>query len=174
MKIKIQDHEYEVPDGIISDLRAVLDKWENKAKQQPELEQKSPFERGKIYDTYYYINPSGDVKEDKDVGHLVDEERFAAANYCSDKALMEQRDLHETLNRLLWRFSEEHGGDAPWDGKPDHWLILRRIYNDGLYVYNWAGAKFQGIVYFRDKETAQAAIREIVEPFMAAHPEFVW
>ena len=31
-----------------------------------------------------------------------------------------------------------------------------------------------GDVYFRKKEVAEAAIEEVVKPFMAAHPEFVW
>ena len=29
-------------------------------------------------------------------------------------------------------------------------------------------------VYFSNRETAEKAIKEVVEPFMKEHPEFVW
>lgn len=31
-----------------------------------------------------------------------------------------------------------------------------------------------GTIYFSTKEKAQQAIEDVVEPFMAEHPDFVW
>ena len=101
--------------------------------------------------------------------------RFFVGNYCTDKSLMEQRALHETLNRLLWRYSETNGGDSnPWP-HGTHWFIYGDTAN-GLKMNVSANDahKKQGTIYFKDGGTANAAIEEVVKPFMAAHPEFVW
>lgn len=98
---------------------------------------------------------------------------FERANYCTDKAMMEQRALHETLNRLLWRYSEEHGGDNEWNDKNIHWFISK----SEQYGFTKSACKYDkynGVVYFKDAETAQSAIEEIVKPFMEQHPELVW
>lgn len=52
--------------------------------------------------------------------------------------------------------------------------IYRDTLNDKWKVTSSAVSKDLGVVYFRDEITAEAAIKEIVEPFMAQHPEFVW
>lgn len=69
---------------------------------------KSPFERVEYNQRYYYIDTGGAVSESTDGDFADDNECFNAANYCTDEELMEQRALHETLSRLLWRFSAEN------------------------------------------------------------------
>jgi len=174
MKIRTIDHELEVLDEVLKDLRAVLNKWDAKADQKSEPE-KSPFERAKEGDAYFYIDGSGDVGWSYEDEGTIDDAFYAIANYCTDRALLEQRALHETLNRLLWRYSEEHGGDKqPWDGITPHYFICRAM-REGKIVVSFNGySSGQGVVYFPNEETAEAAIRDIVEPFLAAHPDFVW
>ena len=87
---------------------------------------------------------------------------------------MEQRALHETLNRLLWRYSKEHGGDYEWNNETAHYAISMNTENGVFIVDYFERDKFNGVVYFKDESTAQSAIEEIVKPFMAGHPEFVW
>lgn len=78
-----------------------------------ELPKTSPFNRVKyMRDAYFYIASDGCVYTDLDGRGNVSNHRFNAANYCTDKAIMEQRALHETLSRLLWRFSEQNGGSG--------------------------------------------------------------
>lgn len=150
-------------------LRAVVDE-ENK-------EKKNPFEKVKTdKETYFYINDWSCVEEDFD-GDFDSKPRYNVANYCTDKGLMIQRALHETLNRLLWRFSEINGGDKnEWDGIACHYYIT---FQDGIgekkLVVEWTSQwHHQGVVFFSSILAAERAIEEIVKPFMAEHPEFVW
>lgn len=166
-KIIIDGKEYELSYDLAKMLKAEVAEQE---KAKGDL--KSPFEREED-DTYYFITASGNVSYDTDDKLSTDDDKYNVANYCRDRGMMEQRALHETLNRLLWRYSETHGGDAPWDGSQAHfyiyWEIDPKFCTCMTYRY-----KEQGTVYFREVATAQAAIDEVVKPFMAAHPEFVW
>lgn len=65
---------------------------------------------------YYFITSCGSVDVIIDSNSFTDDIRYRVGNYCADKNLMSQRALHEALNRLLWRFSEENGGDNDWSG----------------------------------------------------------
>lgn len=87
--------------------------------------------------------------------------------------MMKQRAMHETLNRLLWRYSEQHGGDAEWNGENSHYSIT--INDGGEPASEWfVSIRTFGNVYFKDGETADQAIEDVVTPFLAEHPEFVW
>ncbi len=120
-------------------LRAVVDN-EKKVKE-------TPFAR--MYDKeYYFIRSDGRVEVETESNNFCDDEHHKVANYCADRELMCQRALHETLNRLLWRFSETHGGDAY--------------------------GKIQGVIYFPSLKLAQEAIETVVKPFVDKHPDFVW
>ena len=88
--------------------------------------------------------------------------------------MMKQRALHETLNRLLWRYSETHGGELPIESTENkHYFIYHGLVHEIHTAYS-IGMKLQGVVYFKDEETARSAIEEVVKPFLAEHPEFVW
>lgn len=126
---------------------------------------------------YYFIDGCGRVNPRLDVGDGIDYEFYSVANYCRDEELMEQRALHETLNRLLWRYSETHGGDLPWsaDGEDPHWCISIVLRDPESAEPDWVyHVKTPGVIYFKDRETTQSAIEEVVKPFLAEHPEFVW
>lgn len=149
-----------------------------------ELKKPSVFDRVKntvnTFYHYYFINTMGAVNEAVDGNHNgsgVDDLRYYAANYCTDKSLMEQRALHETLSRLLWRYSMEHDGDKIDWSDDGHCSSKYYIYFDNankkwdvyyICTYNDLAT------YFVDEETARAAIEEIIKPFMEAHPDFKW
>ena len=137
---------------------------------------KNPFERANKRGTYYVINKYGHLEELHEGGDGLDNMALNIANYCTDRAIMEQRALHETLNRLLWRYSMEHDGDKiDWSCRNTKKYFI--YYNhangnygiDSKYDYN-----FVTDVYFYRYEIAENAIKEIIEPFMKAHPEFKW
>lgn len=142
-----------------------------------ELEKESLFK--KVYgNIYYIINQYGQVCECMCDEDSIDESRYNIANYCTDENLMQQRALKETLNRLLWRFSMENGGERiDWNDN-NHKIYKYKIsleaggddFEVGLNSYY----KEQGTEYFISEEIAQRAIDEIVKPFMQEHPEFVW
>lgn len=83
-----------------------------------------------MYDEeYYFIKSDGGVEVETESNSFCDDEHHKVANYCADRELTCQRNLHETLNRLLWRFSLENGGDSEWDGIECHWYIT---FQEGL------------------------------------------
>ena len=113
---------------------------------------------------YFYINDTGTLVFETE-GYGGDGERFAVANYCTDKDLMEQRAFHETLSRLLWRFSESNGGRGPYSIGKDH-------AGGNLHV---VGSSYDYLdATFASTEVAQRAIDEVVDPFIKANPDFKW
>ena len=131
-----------------------------------------PFER-RIDREYCCICCDGKIERAIDEYDTLDNDCYAVANYCRDEEKMKQRALHETLDRLLWRYSEQHGGDPNWDRRNAHWNVCRSTKTGEWRADGWSIDKYSG-PYFRSEAAAEAAIREVVEPFCAAHPEFVW
>ena len=126
---------------------------------------------------YYWINGLGAVLSDfYSNGCGVSEDRHNVANFCTDKKIMEQRALHETLNRLLWRYSMRHDGDKiDWhDANSSKFKIYYNTYENSLNIDGNQFYVAEGAVYFYTKEIAVAAIKEIVNPFMEEHPDFKW
>lgn len=159
-KIIIDGKEYELSAELV-------EKIKTEVAAQEMQDKKNLFER-KQGGQYYYVTSLWSVCADVDTITITDGGRYQAANYCRDKGMMEQRALHETLNRLLWRYSEGRGGGEKRGG----YFIYRSNMEDmrvGHCTYATCGD-----VYFRKKEVAEAAIEEVVKPFMTAHPEFVW
>lgn len=123
---------------------------------------------------YYYISVAGDVFSGRESDSEPDRKLYSVGNYCTNKSLMEQRALHETLNRLLWRFNEMHGGDVQWDGDNLHAYIVYNRINGEYSISNYSYIKTQGAIYFPSVKRAEEAIETVVKPFVAKHPEFVW
>jgi hypothetical protein len=138
------------------------------------VKEKSPFERVERHDTFYCIGNCGEVNSLLEFNDNTDKSLYIIANYCTDKALMEQRALHEILNRLLWRYSMEHDGDKiDWGSQYSKYYIYRN--NGGAFhVDFWSTSKSPGMIYFYNSNIAKNAIKEIIEPFMKEHPEFKW
>ena len=128
--------------------------------------EKDPFERD---NEFFYIDYYGEVERERDDDTSLDVARYIVANYCTDRELMEQRALHETLNRLLWRYSMQHGGR---DTRTIYFIYFNA--NGDFWVDFSGDSKIEGTAYFATMETAKAAIEEIVKPFMEQHPVFRW
>lgn len=133
-----------------------------------EVEKESPFERVQKGERFCYISYGGDVFTDFDVKSMSDDKAYAAANYCTDKDLMQQRAWLETLSRLLWRYSMEHDGDKMCVG--DHYVICKTT-DDFITIHAGYGYLEPSFI---NRQTAQNAIEEIVKPFMKEHPDFKW
>ena len=143
--------------------------------KKPEKIEKSPFERVDSNSTYFYIDDCGIVEEENVNCYLEDQYRHKVANYCTEKSLMIQRALHETLNRLLWRFSMENGeGENPFDCNNAHYEIYWSYDRKSFDICCSRTVKSSNSVYFPTKELANQAIDKIIKPFMKEHPEFVW
>lgn len=121
----------------------------------------------------YFVNSMGVIQKAWDTHNLL----YKVGNYCTDKAIMEQRALHETLNRLLWRYSMEHDGDKiDWNTGVNQ-RKYNILYDDDQYKFeaSWIySIRNIGTVYFISQQVAENAIKEIIEPFMKEHPDFKW
>lgn len=138
-----------------------------------ELPKASPFSRNKInYDKYYYIGSEGSVYSECDNHGNFNDSQFDAANYCTDKAIMEQRALHETLNRLLWRYSMEHDGDKINLNNNSVFRFAIKKTSSGAWNTFPTNGKLFGVPMFTTLKVAENAIEEIIKPFMEKHPEF--
>ena len=140
--------------------------------------EKNPFMKRPTNDgensKYYYIDCYGTVNFDFD-NSSIDVQLYNVANYCTDRKLMQQRALHEILDRLLWRFSMENDGDKiDWNDKnKKKYKIYQNKTNKVFYVETNYEVK-NNAIYFYSKEIANHAIKEIIEPFTKEHPEFIW
>lgn len=165
---------YIVINGIQIPLTKDQVKW---IKYSVESYRKNPFERADIGEDYYFIASDGVTELNTENQTCLDDRAFKVANYCTDEKLMEQRALHETLNRLLWRFSMEHGEtERKWDGPDRHYYIQANVASDHPHFeIVWStGIKTNGVNYFPSRELAERAITEIIEPFVKEHLDFAW
>lgn len=140
-----------------------------------EVPKANPFNRAKLEEKYYCIDMCGKIREPHEAHDPIDMCTFNIANYCTDKSLMEQRALHETLNRLLWRYSMEHDGDKiDWNSSRSKWKIVYNHQCHKLEIHDNTSIGVIETPYFYTVSAADAAIKEIIEPFMKEHPEFKW
>ncbi len=142
---------------------------------KPKIE--NPFARVDKEQEYFCITADGVVYEEIEKCAPFDDGCFKTGNYCTDSNLLKQRALHETLNRLLWRFSMEHGeGKNLWNEYNKHYLIYmsKRTKNPYFLTLDSSTIKIEGAVYFSTEEVAKQAIHDIIEPFMEEYPYFVW
>ncbi len=124
---------------------------------------------------YYFIDDCGVVCRTTEHNGVNDIARHEVANYCTDDSLMQQRAFHETLSRLLWRFSMQNDGDKiNWlvDETAKYYIYFQST-NNKFYV-DYSCCLKQLDVYFKSNEVAQRAIDEIILPFIKEHPDFVW
>lgn len=125
-------------------------------------------------EVYFYVNFSGEVRQMCQYYDYTDEYLFNCGNYYNDEAYAKQVGLHQKLNNLLRRYSEQHGGDAKWDGKCPHYTIWFDIGLNKFNVTYYYEVKICGLVYFKSELIARHAIEEVVLPFVNEHPDFVW
>ena len=133
----------------------------------------NPFARVDKGDYYYFINREEKVRRCLDCCGCIDDRMFNIANYCTDKEMMQQRAYAETLNRLLWRYSMEHkGNEINWEENSYKYNIIYRHIQREWEIACTIYYRYIGVPYFYSREIAEAAITEIIKPFMAEHPDF--
>lgn len=138
-----------------------------------EVEKDSLFKRIEKGETYYSITSYGMILPQLEIDTPLNKKQYNSASYCTDKNLLQQQAYRETLNRLLWRFSMENGwSDEGWKIDEGKFCI---VYDHDNKAWNVIWAIFKhtlNAVYFKSEDIAIRAIKEIVKPFMEAHPDF--
>lgn len=122
----------------------------------------------------FYVTDDCNVYKFTNCGRGFNKSTYESGNYYRSESYAKQVALHQKLNNLLRRYSEQHGGDAEWDNNNLHCVIYQDTECGTFYANNYYSRKFCGEVYFNSKEVANLAIEEVVKPFMKANPDFVW
>ncbi len=136
----------------------------------------NPFMRVAENDRYFCIEFNGAIMPLEDYGGDFDNRRYDNVNYFNDKAFAKQVALHQLLYRKLLKFAYEQGYEdvAEWNCCNLHYRIHYTYGDNKFDVASNDIYKNQGAVYFATRNGAECAIKEVVEPFMKEHPEFVW
>ncbi len=119
------------------------------------------------------------VTKSRDAYSSGDQNYYNVGNYCTDEAIMKQHALHMKLNNLLWRYSMTHNGEKiDWRNKEQdkYTICYNCAFNEYRTIHIWDcnyNCKYIGI-YFINKEVAEAAIEEVVKPFINENPDFDW
>lgn len=136
----------------------------------------NPAER-KVGQPYYVANPAGVADAGIDASGTVDDMLYKCSNYWNDKAFAKHVAHSMLLYRKLLQYAylNDLVDDKPWDGEIAHIFIAQHVASRLMTSYTWNG-KRPCCVYFKDEASANKAIEEVAEPFMAEHPDFriVW
>ena len=140
-----------------------------------ETKRKNPFDEVIRFEDYYFVEKNNEVHTYMKTDSSVDNQMYTSVNYFNDKAFAEQIALHQLLYRKLLKFAYDNGVEdtAEWDGVNPHWHIIYNKVNDVFITMKKLASK-DFTVYFSTEKGARRAIKEVVEPFMKEHPEFVW
>ena len=127
-------------------------------KSKPSAEEKrSSFERVKEGESFYFIAGHGDVMTLRENSWCFPEKYHNCANYCTDAELLRRRALYEKLERCLWRFSMENGGNG------DYYPVLDKA-SRGWFVSCTASQRFGPS--FKTIEACRRAIEEVIKPML--------
>lgn len=139
------------------------------------IKRKNPFERGTGEEEYYFINSGMGISRSQNARDSFADTVYAASNYFTDRDFAKQVALHQLLYRKLLKFTydNECENTAEWDGSNKHWSV-RYDYACGMFATYYQNTYGAQEVYFSSEEGAKRAIKEVVEPFIKEHPEFVW
>lgn len=133
----------------------------------------NPFMRVAENDKYFFICFDGAIIPCEDHGGDFDNRRYDNVNYFNDKAFAKQVALHQLLYRKLLKFAYENGyEDKEWNGEK-HFRVCYNVETKAFEIDTDWSLKGEGC-YFNSQEAASYAIKEVIEPFMKEHPDFVW
>lgn len=142
---------------------------------EPKKKRNNPFERVAKSENYYYVDAFNDVQCIIDDADQADDMSFECSNYFNDYSFATQVALHQLLYRKLLKFAydNEYEDTEEWDGSNTHWSIEYDAHCNE-FTPDWHKLYKMRDVYFSSVDGAKRAIKEVVEPFMKEHPEFVW
>lgn len=143
-----------------------------------EIEKKrnNPFNTVLNYrDSYFEITGNG-IRPDNYISSKTDDDCIFNANSFNDYKFANQVFLHELLNRKLLKYAwDNEAEDCEWDkdGENLHYYIYFDN-TDGYFDIESDNYYRSQNTYFSKAKVASQAIKDVVEPFMEEHPEFVW
>lgn len=142
---------------------------------EPDNTKHSPFVRVQ-YGKNYFVAGDHCAELCEECNDEVDDDFYNNANYFADENFAHQVALHQLLYRKLLKFAYDNGYEdvAEWNCDNLHYRIHYTYADNKFDVANNDIYKNQCAVYFVTPDGAFCAIKEVVEPFVKEHPEFVW
>ena len=136
---------------------------------------KNPFLKVAVDNMYYFISHFGDIDRYRQAKDLEDDMLFNNINYFNDEYFANQVALHQLLYRKLLKYAYDTDtiDDQPWSGVASHYAVDYRLDEIGFSIGEWVMTWCPGTVYFKTKQAAKNAIRDVMEPFIKEHPEFL-
>lgn len=135
----------------------------------------NPFKRAVTGGVYYNVNEYGEVVSYIENTDYTDQYLYDRVNYFNDESFANQIALHQLLYRKLLKFAYDNKCEdtEEWNGNNTHfYIVYDYVFNKYDVWENTSCKKFT--IYFSSEEGAERAIKEVVEPFMKEHPDFVW
>lgn len=131
----------------------------------------NPFERVKSWQEYYCLTDyCGAIAYSESNKNLADK-NYEIVNYFNDKNFAEQVYLRQLLQRKLLRFAWNYGYEAT--DEPNQYYISY-FPKTKSYVAQIDLGFHVSSPRFSSYEGAALAIKDVVEPFIKEHPNFVW
>lgn len=139
-----------------------------------EKKRNNPFER-KYGKEYFIISENDSISSTVDRNFNEDNIAYKDVNYFNDYEFTKQVILHQLLNRKLLKYSwDNNAEDCEWNGENLHYYIFLDTLSNKFRVEDYFNAKTLSTIHFSNKKVAEQAIKDIIEPFISEHPEFVW
>lgn len=142
-----------------------------------EKKRNNPFDKGLADEYYWFIDSVGGIEADCR-GCGAASMRYSAANFFNDRDFAKQVALHQQLYRKLLKYAYDNNAEVTeedWERNIfDKYLIY---YHHELHQFDIdcvGYSQFSGAVHFANEAAAEGAIKDVIEPFMKEHPEFVW
>lgn len=149
------------------------------ATKADEPEKKEWRQKPSFRERYHYIGEDGSVKHDYwDEGFCECVKRFEGSdgiNYFPFSLFTEEQvrqiSLMNQLNTLLAQYAVVNGALASKEERIDEnkelWFFMSGYIRTSFYIY-------PNSAVFNDYDIAEQAVKDVVEPFLAEHQEFVW
>lgn len=121
----------------------------------------------------YYINEYGRIGAISSA-YVSTDRMDKVANIFNDSKYADNVALHQTLYRQLLKFRSEIADEG--ETRPLFYILYDSSFGDCRVAPILCSdeARHFGEVYFSTAENAMRAIKEVVRPFLKAHPCFKW
>lgn len=131
----------------------------------------NPFERVKSGQEYYCLTEGYGVLACNESSKNLADRNYEAVSYFNDKNFAEQVYLRQLLQRKLLRFAWDNGYEAT--NEPNQYYVSYFPKTKSYVVIIDCGL-CAPCVHFSSYEAAERAIKEVIEPFVKEHKNFVW
>ena len=122
------------------------------------------FDKVGWYKEYYYISDSGKVRSTTEADHLCDRNRRETANYFRPKGIAEHIAKIQELQRQLFKYSMQYGGDKiDWDDQKQYKYSYHIAPMNDIVVGEYKRNTYDPCkIYFISKKVCQDAVEKFL------------